>query len=520
MSLSLFDANVSYQSNDQFLRTHLLIDCLLRLKENSTDLDKLVQLCEQKYAENKSELNIVHEFQKNYSSARALRWYTRQSFLFRMLNKALRTQNLDTLVLFRFFIYDIQQQLHKNQCSQPMQLFRAQFVTSEQLQLLKNALGGFLMINTFLSTTMDRAASLAFLENTDQSDEFDRHRVLFEIEADPRVNGAKPFANIIWLSYCFGQQEILMMIGSIFRIVEIQSDDDQSHIIRLTLTSENDFDLKKSFEHLRRHYSAAEIDLFSFGHVLCDMGSFETAKNFYLRFLDDIPADSQDLVSCYQTLGEVAADTGDCRSSLEWYQKLHELLLRTLTPDDPRLADSYMIIGDIHAKNDELKPALDAFNKALSIYKRTMDENHAIIAACSERLGAVYEKQKKYFQALNAYEKTLAIRQKTLPPDDLVLAATHSKVANVRLLLCHYYLAVGHFHIALEIKSNALPPDHLHIASDYRGMGHMYKGSGDLGQALTYYEKAAKIFRDQLPAGHADVVEIEELIQSLLPAKK
>ncbi|UJR30022.1 hypothetical protein I4U23_017567 [Adineta vaga] len=520
LSISLFDMNVSYKSNDQFIRSHLLIDCLLRIKESSNDREKLIQLCEQEYRDNKSELNLIQEFQQNYSSSRALRWYTRQTFLFRMLNKALRVQNLDMLFLFRFFISDIQQQLIKNQYSQSIQLYRAQLLTNEQFNTLKNAMGGFLMTNNFLSTTLDRDASLIFLNSMDSSDEYDMQRVLFEIDADPRINGVKPFANIIWLSYCFGQQEILMMIGSIFRIMEIQYYENQLSIIRLVLTSENDQDLKNSFENLKKEYSAKEMDLFSFGHVLYDMGNFDNAKKFYLRFLDDIPSDHQDLVTCYHTLGEVAADKGDCDSSLEWYKKLHELLTRTLNTDDSRLADSHMIIGDIYWKKNDLKQALESYNKALNVYKRALDENDLIIAGCWEKIGAVYEKQKKYFQALNSYEKVLAIRQKSIPADDLVLGVTHSKVANIRLLLGHYYLAVGHYNIAIKIKSIYLPSNHLDIASDYRGMGHMYKGSGDLNQALTYYQKAAEIYRNQLSPEHPDVVEIEKYIRYLSMPKE
>jgi len=484
------------------------------MKESSTDMDKFLHLCEEEYKENKSELAVVHEFQQTYNAARALRWYTRQSFLFRMLNKALRVQNIDLLFLFRFFIYDIQQQLLKNQCAQPIHLYRAQFITNDELQILKRAIGGYITMNSFLSTTIDQATALSYLDTTDSSDEYDMQRVLFEIDADPRLTGIQPFANIIWLSYCFGQQEVLMMIGSIFRIVEVQHDENQICIIRLVLCSENDHDLKNAFEHLKKEYNAKEkIDLFSFGHVLCDMGNFDDAKKFYLRFLDDIPSDDKDLATCYQALGDVAIDKGDCDLSLEWYERLHELLVRTLKPDDTRLADSHIIIGNIYEKKNDFKHALESYNKALTIYKRTFDENHLTLAECFDKIGTVHEKEKRYFQTLNYFEKSLAIRQKSLPPDHPNLGIAHSKVANIRLLLCHYYLALGHYNIALKIKLNSLPSDHLDIAADYRGMGHTYKARGEMTQALLYYEKAAEIYRHQLPSVHPDVVDIERTIR-------
>ncbi|CAF1013513.1 unnamed protein product [Rotaria sordida] len=515
LAISIFDVNVSYKFNSHFIRSHLLIDCLLRMKDTSSDMEKFISLCEEEYKDNKSELAVIREFQQNYATARALRWYTRQSFLYRMLNKALRVQNIDVLFLLRFFIFDVQQQLIKNQCSQPTRLYRAQLLTNDEVQLMKRAIGGFLMINTFLSTTIDREVSLSYLDTMDSSDEIDMQRVLFEIDADPRINSMKPFANIIWLSYCFGQQEVLMMIGSIFQIIEIQHDENQPCIIRLILCSENSQDLKNALRYINKEYDGKEIDLFSFGQVLCDMGNFDDAKKFYLRVLDDLPTNDQDLATCYRALGNVAADKGDCDLSLAWYEKLHELLARTLQSDDVRLADSHNIIGNIYWKKEDFKHALDSYNKALVIYKRIYDENHLIIAECLNRIGAVYEKEKKYFQALNYYEKSLSICQKSLPADHPDLGMAHSKVAHIRLLLCHYYLALGHYNISLKIKLNSLPPDHLDIASDYRGMGNTYKARGEVSQALIYYEKAAEIYRNHLSSTHPDVVEIERTIRSL-----
>jgi len=34
----------------------------------------------------KNELNIIHEFEQNYSSNQALLWYTKKSFIYRILN--------------------------------------------------------------------------------------------------------------------------------------------------------------------------------------------------------------------------------------------------------------------------------------------------------------------------------------------------------------------------------------------------------------------------------------------------
>ena len=50
---------------------------------------------------------MIDEFEEEYSEEYALWWYTRDTFLFRELNKALRFQNIDWLFQFRFFIHDM-----------------------------------------------------------------------------------------------------------------------------------------------------------------------------------------------------------------------------------------------------------------------------------------------------------------------------------------------------------------------------------------------------------------------------
>ena len=484
------------------------------MKESSTDRTTLVQLCEEHYRENKSELTVLREFQSKYLSNRSIRWFTRQAFLYRMLSKALRMQNIDTLFLLRFFIQDLQEQLIKNQYSQPIRLYRAHLISDVQMQLFRQAIGGFLMINSFLSTTIDRQASLAHLDRMDKSDRFEMQRVLFEIDADPRLSGMKPLANIIWLSYCFGQQEVLMMMGSVFRLLEIQ-DDQEITIIRVVLCSDQDLELNETFEHLRKTYQLKDLNLLSFGRILSDVTNFDEAKKFYLHLLNDLPTDHQNLARYYHALGNVAADKGDYDLSLEWYEKLRDIFDRTLQPNDGRLADSHCIIGEIYCKKNDLKHALESYQKALNIYKQALDENHLTIAHCSDKIGTIYEKDKKYFQALNYYEKALLIRQNSLPANHLDLAMTHSKLAGVRLSLCHYYLALGHFNIALTMKQSSLPPKHLDIATDYLGMAQIYKSKGELKQASVYYEKVMNIYRTILPADHPDAVEMERTIRFL-----
>ncbi|UJR32020.1 hypothetical protein I4U23_019489 [Adineta vaga] len=199
--------------NNDFVYSQLLIDCLIRMKPKHSDKNELIDLCKQIYRNNPNELAFLKDFQDNYSSNRALWWYTRETCLYRLLNKALRLKNIDFLFLFRFFLRDLDQQLKVNQCSTSIRVYRGQLMLIEELNQLINSLGEYLSINSFFSTSLNRQKAMKFLK--DDSFSNDLQKVLFEIDANPNTNHLKSFATIASLSFYPQEQEILFMLGSL-----------------------------------------------------------------------------------------------------------------------------------------------------------------------------------------------------------------------------------------------------------------------------------------------------------------
>jgi hypothetical protein len=112
LSINIFTTNICEGKsttglNGQFVFSQILIDCLLRLKSTQIDKTELINLFKSENEGNHSELNAVREFEEKYSSERALWWYTKESFFYKTLNAALRTQNIHMIFLFREFISNI-----------------------------------------------------------------------------------------------------------------------------------------------------------------------------------------------------------------------------------------------------------------------------------------------------------------------------------------------------------------------------------------------------------------------------
>ncbi|CAF3773040.1 unnamed protein product [Rotaria sp. Silwood1] len=498
--------------NGKFIHSEVSIDVLLRMKSNPTDKNELIDLCKEEYKDNEKELAIIAEFEQSYSPDRALWWYTRDSFLYCLLNKALRVQNTDMIFLFRFFIRDIERQIEQYKCTAPIRVYRGQLMSNEELEVLRGSIGHFISMNSFLSASIEWKQALAFLDATTISD--DLQRVLIMIDAEPRLDGIKPFANITIHSYFTDEKEVLMMLGSIFQLIDTRSDD-QLWLIRMKLCGDKDHTWKPVFEQMKNQYGGrdGQTDLLSFGSVLSDMGKYNDAEKYFRRLLNELPHDHNGIADCYHNLGEIALEKGDYDVSLEWFYKSLEIKLQKLVSHYPDLAESYNSIGVVHRKKGDYRQALESYTKALAIFKQAFNEDNIKIAKCYNNMGNIYQLEMKYSDALEYYQKALAIQQRQFHGDHPDLGSSYGNIGGVYQCLRQHDRALKNYKMSLEILEKSFPSQHPLIAMTLKNIGIVYEDKGELQQALAYFEKAEAIRRQALPSTHPHIRLIEEDIQ-------
>jgi tetratricopeptide (TPR) repeat protein len=318
--------------NGYFVYFQLLTDCLLRMKSSDADKNELISLCTKEYEGNRSQLTILREFQRDYSASKVLWWYTRDSFFYKILNKALRVQNIEVLFLFRSFISDIHQQLQYYQSKSSLCVYRSQLMAGDEVNSLKQNIGQFISVNSFLSSSIQRETALFFVGDGTATGGLER--VLFEIVADPNVVSTKPFANISSLSGFPSESEVLFMLGSIFRLNNISGSDGQLWIIQMTLCGDNEHDLQQVLSDMKDQNGSAETDLYTLAKILLDMGKFDLAEKYYLCSMKEIPLDNSLLIKYYEDLGKIASHKGDLDMRIEWHKKAVDLISRTSLSND------------------------------------------------------------------------------------------------------------------------------------------------------------------------------------------
>ncbi|CAF3290443.1 unnamed protein product [Rotaria sp. Silwood2] len=85
-----------------FMWYQLLTDILLKIPyDDDNDVNgackEMIDECRLYYADNESELRKIDDFEKYYNSEQALYWYTCDSFVYILLNRAFRTENIDVI---------------------------------------------------------------------------------------------------------------------------------------------------------------------------------------------------------------------------------------------------------------------------------------------------------------------------------------------------------------------------------------------------------------------------------------
>ncbi len=107
-------AGVSNQSLDtldsSFMYTQILKDILLTIDFKQIHFNEFVTYCREQFVDNPKDLKNVDKIEEEYSHYKPVWWYTFNCFLYSMLNRALRTMEVEVIIKMGFFVRD----LHKH----------------------------------------------------------------------------------------------------------------------------------------------------------------------------------------------------------------------------------------------------------------------------------------------------------------------------------------------------------------------------------------------------------------------
>ncbi|CAF0802568.1 unnamed protein product [Adineta steineri] len=493
--------------NGSFMWFQLLIEVLISMQHNLTAKKELINVCKQQYHNNSKELAVINEFENSYSSSRAIWWYTRETCLYRLLNKALRVQNIDVLFAFRFFIKDMFTNLNEEHkkfkrslTDQLIQVYRGQVISADEFDRMHKSIGEFISINSFFSTSRNRKRALEFTNNIPPSDSI--RQILFDIKVDIRLS-TKPFADVTKLSYFEEEEEILFMLGSVFRITNVvYSKQEQVWVAELMLCNENDHDLRDLFSYHKEKIGKDLSNFVPLGDILFKMGEFDKARQYYKRILTELSTIDLSTASCYFGLGNVAIEQDQYPAALAYHLKALDVKQKFLDENDPRIASSYNQIGAAYRRLGVYDRALEYANIGLEMRLACLDSNDVDLAQSYRDIGLVYYRLSENSLALENFTKAHKIYVKALPENHPDVAENLGYIGYVYNSTEEYDLALEYYKKALDIDRKSLPENHPDIGVISGAIGNVFYEQHDYVSAIDYFNQALAIFRRSLPPTH------------------
>ena len=206
------------QLNQLFIYWHLVKQIILETNYEQNEHEQIAEFCRHSYFDNENELKIIDEFEKTYHDHSPIWWYTRECFIYVMLNRALQTQDIEVIVKMGSFIQDLHKQLQQLQKkpTKNLLLYRSQNAFIDDFEKMKSSQGNLLSFNNFLLANSDYESSLEEAKRAKSNSNC--LGILFCIETI-FTSTISPFTSLKNISF-YQQQDkfFLFSIHSIFRI--------------------------------------------------------------------------------------------------------------------------------------------------------------------------------------------------------------------------------------------------------------------------------------------------------------
>ena len=385
------------QLDPSFMYTQLFKDAILELKHDEQALKALVKYCRAKMPDQRS---MIDEFERIYRPDEAIWWYTRECFLYQMLNQALRLLQADVIVTAGFFIHDLHRQiesLHKDQLShykgQKFIVYRGQGVSKMDFEKLEKSQGGLLAFNSFISTSREKETAMYFAKKA--SLDKGKVAILFVMTIDP-TKISTPFANVEGISYHHNEAEILFSMHSVFRIDRIRKMRDHSNMFEVTLIQSTDDDplLRKLTERLQEEFRGSCV-WERIGQLLIKVGHLRKAEEQYKALLKQA-SDASDKAHYTYQLGYINDQAGKYSKALALYQEALHMEEAILSEDDPVLASYHNNIGAVFKNMGKYSKALSSYRKALEIQRQHLSDGDLALATSFNNIGLVHDSLGQY----------------------------------------------------------------------------------------------------------------------------
>ncbi|CAF2864111.1 unnamed protein product [Rotaria sp. Silwood2] len=431
----------------------------------------MVKLCRDYCRGNSIELANIDEFDRAYKASDAIIWYMQDKFLHKIVNKTLRTQNIDLMYQFRFFITDLSEQLElkfqelKKTQKGVLKLYRSVKLSQEEVTNYQNSVEDLIANSTYLSTTSERSMAYDFVTKSVKSPGV--VRTLFEYTIDLNIVQSIIIANVRQYSAFPEQAEFII---------------DCVHATDL---------VSEYVEYEKKKMRESNIMLL-FGDLLIEMGEYAKAERYFDRILRSSNPNDEEIACIFFNFGRIYRLQGKLHRAINCYNRAYKLNMHA-RPE--RLASAGKCLNDLGIVYSEMGRqvrAEECFQGAMELYKISLPKDHIDVAGTLINLGTIDCDRQNFEEALHKYQEAMKIYDSRLPPIHPSRALLKVNLGNVHLTIGNYKIALQEYESALKLQEAFLPAGHADIARTLNNLEIVHTHLGNKDEANKYAEHAKK----------------------------
>ena len=457
--------------------------------EDGTAKEEMLSRCRMYYRGNMKAINQIDE---------AISWYTRDSFIYRLINKALRTEDVAALYDYRFYIADLCKCLAENfnilldyTPLTTFKLYRSVKQSRTELQRLQDGVGQLISMNTFLSTTRNRSVAEAYAGVDGKSRvPSDFESVIFEITVDVLADNTC-VADVSFYSPFKDEEEVLFDFAAVFEIETVTFDSASSSWICKIVATDKGKAIAKEYMELQLHEIDKEDAAILFGTILLQMGKHKKAKEFFSNLKDQILTNNPDVI---HRLGYTYYGLDEHQEALEHFGRARNMYLNKEPPDFEKAAKVATHMGNAHTFLCQYNEALICQTESLNLYEKAGMIEQLPVVRTLVGLGEVYNCMGKNESSLQCCQQALNIARRLVPFDHPSLGSAYMYVAEALCRLGDYDQALTHITNTVNIEHSVQPGKSGHVGRTLIRMGKYLYKKGNYDEALAISIEASEMF--------------------------
>jgi tetratricopeptide (TPR) repeat protein len=349
-------------------------------------------------------------------------------------------------------------------------VYRGQGLLNAEFDMLATKECGLLSFNCFLSTSSDQQIALIFAESAKQDPEITG--VLFEIKLYPSIWSSSAFAVLDENTGYFtnNEQEILFTMHTMFRIDKIKNIEHRLWKIELTLTEENDPQLKILTDYMRNESTGFD-GWHRLMHLMTKLAKYDQVEKIVGNLQDSISGDS-------------------------WLDAANTAAMDSI----------------VKCKKGDYINALSLAYKSLTICQKYAPKEDISVGQAYSTVGLNYKAMGDYAAALYYYTKSLSLLEACQKSHKKSLAAVYNNIGVVQDLMRNHSTAILYYQKVLEIGKLHLPQNHPDLAGTYANIGIAYQSMAEYASANMFLEKSKEILQKVVPHDHPSLLNIHKML--------